>query len=111
LPFYKKAAIPTITEKKVEEKIISLATLNAKLRAIPVGRRNSESSRKLLDEEKRLRTTFAIWPADVENRLVHEHDVLFLNSMKTDRQITMGSCDNKLRKKANRKAERESTNS
>jgi len=82
LPFYKKAPIPTITEKKVEKKIISLATRNAKLRAIPVGRRNSKSSRrKLLDEEKRLKTTFAIWPADVESRLVHEHDVLFLNSM------------------------------
>jgi len=67
-----------MTEKKVEEKILSLATRNAKLRVIPTARRNSESTkRKSLDEEKRLTTTIAIWPAYVESRLVHEHDVFF----------------------------------
>ena len=97
-----------MTEKKVEEKIFSITTRNAKLRAIPIARINSESTkRKSLDEEKRLTTTFGIWPAYVESRLVHEHDVFFLNSMSTVRQIVMRYHNNKLRKKVNRKAERE----
>jgi len=60
-----------------------------------------------LNEEKRLTATFAIWPAYVESRLVHEHDVFFLNAMSTVRQIVMRYLDNKLRKKVDRKAERE----
>jgi len=69
---------PTMTKKKVEENIFSLTTPNAKLRAIPISRRNSKSAkRKSLDEEKRLTTTIAIWPAYVESHLVHEHDVFF----------------------------------
>ena len=65
-------------KKEVEEKIFSLTTRNAKLRAIPIARINSESTkRKSLDEEKRLTTTFAIWPAYAESCLVHEHDVFF----------------------------------
>ena len=60
-----------------------------------------------MDEEKRLATTFAIWPAYVESRLVHEHDVFFLNSMSVVRHMVMRYHDNKLRKKVNRKAERE----
>jgi len=56
-----------MTKKKVEEKILSLATQNAKLRASPIGGRNPESlKRKSLDEEKRLTTTFAIQPANVK---------------------------------------------
>jgi len=87
-----------MTKKEVEEKILSLPTRNAKLRAIPIARRNSESTkRKSLDEEKRLMTTIAIWPAYVESRLVHERDVVFLNSMKTDRQMVTGCYDNKRR--------------
>ena len=67
-----------MTKKKVEDKIFSLTTRNAKLRAMPTARINSESTkRKSLDEEKRLTTTFAIWAAYVESRLVHEHDVFF----------------------------------
>ena len=67
-----------MTKKKVEEKILYLTTRNAKLQVIPVARRNSESTkRKSLDEEKRLTTTTAIWPAYAESRLVHEHDVFF----------------------------------
>jgi len=49
-----------------------------------------------LDEEKRFTTTIAIWPAYVESRLVHEHDVFFLSSMGTVRQIVMRYYDNKL---------------
>ena len=61
-----------MTKRKVKEKILSHITRNAKLRAIPIARRNSESTkRKSLDEEKRLTTTFATWPACVESRLVH----------------------------------------
>jgi len=84
-----------MTKKKVEENIFSLTTRNTKLRAIPIARRNSESTkRKSLDEEKHLTTTIAIWPAYVESRLVHEHDVFFLNSMSTFRQIIMRYHDN-----------------
>jgi len=78
LPLSEKADIPTMTKKKVEEKRLSLTTRNAKLQAIPIDRRNSKSTkRKSLDEEKRLTTTIAIWPAYVESRLVHEHHVFF----------------------------------
>jgi len=49
-----------------------------------------------LDEEKRFTTTIAIWPAYVESRLFHEHDVFFLSSMRTVRQIVMRYYDNKL---------------
>jgi len=52
-----------------------------------------------LDEEKRLATTIAIWPAYVESRLVHEYDVFFLNSMRTVRQVVIRYYDSKLRKK------------
>ena len=60
-----------------------------------------------MDEEKRFTTTIAIWPAYVESRLVHEHDVFCLNSMSVVRHMVMRYHDNKLRKKVNRKAERE----
>ena len=112
LPLSEKAHIPTMTKKKVEEKSLSITTRNAKLRAIPIARRNSKSTkRKSLDEEKRLTTMIAKWPAYVESRLVHEHHVFFLNSMRTFRQMFMRYYDNKLRKKENRKSERESASS
>ena len=93
------ADIPTMTKKKVEEKILALTTRIAKLRAT-ISRRNSESTKRiLLDEEKRLTTTIAIWPAYVESRLVHEHDEFFLNSMRTVRQMVMRHYYEKLKKR------------
>ena len=65
-----------------------------------------DEKRKSLDEEKRLTTTFAKPTADVKSRLVREHDMLFLNSVQTDRQMVMGYYDIKLRKKVNRKVEK-----
>jgi len=89
-------------------KILSHTIRNAKLRAISIARRNSESTRrKSWDEEERLTTTIAIWPAYMESRSVHEHDVYFLTSVRTDRQMVMGYYDNKRRKKGNGKAGRE----
>ena len=88
--------------------MLSLATQNAKLRASPTGWIILESaSRKSLDEEKHLTTTFAIQPSGMESRLDHEHGMLFFNSIKMNRQMIMGYYDNKFRKKVNRKAEKE----
>jgi len=104
----KKADIPSMTKNKIEGKILSLPKQNANLRAVPIAKRNSESTRrKLLDEEKRLTTMIAIWPANVKSHLVDEHDMFFLNSMRTDRQVVMGCYDNELRTKVNRKAKKE----
>ena len=67
IPFYSKANIPTITEKKACEKIISLFQKNAKLRELPVNRRSSTFAQtKLKETEIELAKTFPIWAKNAE---------------------------------------------
>jgi len=95
--FYNKANIPTITEKKACEKIISLFQKNAKLRELPVNRRSSLSAQvKLKEAEIELSKTFPIWAKDAEKIMKNKEDIEFLQSMKTDRVASFGSHDRKL---------------
>jgi len=104
IPFYQKANIPIITEKKACEKIIALFQKNAKLRELPVDRRSSPSAQnKLAEAEADLMKTFPIWAKNVESLIKNEEDLEFLQSMKTDRVASFGSHDRKLASQWKRK--------
>jgi hypothetical protein len=110
LTFYKKANIPTITEKKAIEKIIKLAEKNKKLRAISVDRRSSECTKgKLETEEVELKKTFQLWPENVQHLVTNEEDLMFLESMKTDRKASFGALDTAEKKKVDRKVARQNS--
>jgi len=107
IPFYNKANIPTITEKKACEKIISLFQKNAKLRELPVNRRSSSSAQaKLKETEIELSKTFPIWARDAEKIMKNKEDLEFLQSMKMDRVASFGSHDRKLASQLKRKEAR-----
>jgi len=107
IPFYNKANIPTITEKKACEKIISLFQKNSKLRELPVNRRSSSSAQtKLKQTEIELSKTFPIWAKNAEKIMNNKEDLEFLQSMKTDRVASFGSHDRKLALQLKRKEAR-----
>lgn len=108
LPFYGKANIPVITNKKAEEKIIRLADKNAKLREIPIKRRDSDNAKsKVAREEEELNKTFCIWPNNVEELVKNEEDLIFLESMKTNRVASFGNLDTNMRGVQQRRENRE----
>ena len=89
VPFYGKANIPMITERKACEKIVKLVDDNNKLRSIPVKRRSSPATiSKLEQADIELDQTFSLWPANAEKLIKNPEDLLFLQSMKTDRTAT-----------------------
>ena len=92
-PFYQKGNIPMIAERKACEKIIKLMDENAKIRAIPVARRSStDSSNKVKAMAAKLKT-FPLWPHNADKMIKNKEDLLFLNSMKSDRQASFGAFD------------------
>ena len=96
-----------MTRQKAEHKIIKLADTNAKIREIPKKRRSSKCVQtKLAKEQENLDKTFKLWPDNVEE-LVNDKDLLFLESMKTDRAASFGSLDTKLQGILQRRAIRE----
>ena len=108
LPFYAKANIPIMTRQKAEHKIIKLADTNAKIREIPQKRRSSECVQtKLAKEQENLDKTFKLWPDNVEELVNDKEDLLFLESMKTDRAASFGRIDTKLQGILQRRAIRE----
>ena len=92
--FYEKANIPMISERKACEKMLKLLEENARVREIPVKRRNMPSSIiKIQQMESKLAETFVIWPVNAEKLINNTEDKEFLCSMKTDRLATFGSYD------------------
>ena len=110
VPFYQKANIPMISERKACERMIQLLEDNAKVRAIPCNRRSAASSlEKVKQMEDKLAKTFPLWPADAEQLVKNPEDLKFLQSMKGDRSANFGSCDNVLAAKIQRRWERENS--
>lgn len=105
--FYDKAHIPMISEIKACQKMIKLLDENAKLRAIPLGRRSTPTVlAKLKQMDTDLNKTFQLWPPNVETLIKIPEDLQFLQSMKTDRAATFGSSDNVLAAQIQRRQER-----
>ena len=101
-PFYEKGHIPMIAPKSASDKIIKLVSTNAKLREIPKLRRSSGAGkdRERIDKElEDLKTTFVLWPKNVEQLITNEEDKAFLQSMMSDRVASFGCKDNILKKK------------
>ena len=89
--FYDKANIPMISTRKACEKMLALLDENAKLRAIPVSRRSAPSTeKKMQDMHEKLERTFVLWPQNAELIMKNREDILFLESMKTDRAASFG---------------------
>jgi hypothetical protein len=108
VPFYEKANIPMISERKACERMIQLLEDNAKIRAIPCNRRSTAASlAKVKQMEDTLAKTFPLWPADAEQLVKNSEDLRFLQSMKGDRSATFGSFDMVLAAKIQRKRKRE----
>ena len=107
-PFYGKANIPIISERKAIEKIIKLADDNSKLRSIPINRRTTPASiTKVNQMEMKFMETFPLWPNDASSHIKNPEDLAFLESMKTDRCATFGCQDKLLADKMQRKVNRE----
>ena len=96
-----------ISYRKVLEKIIYVHDENAKLRAIPVKRRDEPIYKeKVKKMEAKLLETFAVWPNNVDFLIKNPEDFAFLNSMKTDRKATFGPFDKISNAKEKRKLNR-----
>ncbi|XP_034087493.1 uncharacterized protein LOC117556300 [Gymnodraco acuticeps] len=99
-PFYKKANIPMVSDKRACHKMVDLVNANNKLRKISQAKRSSETTAKQLEKmECRLDATFPLWPPNVEKLIDNLEDLAFLASMKTDRVATFGVLDKKLQLK------------
>ncbi|KAI4799919.1 hypothetical protein KUCAC02_016457 [Chaenocephalus aceratus] len=107
-PFYKKANIPMVSDKRACHKMVDLVNANNKLRKISQAKRSSETSAKQLEKmECRLDATFPLWPPNVEKLIDNPEDLAFLASMKTDRVATFSVLDKKLQLKVKRREERQ----
>jgi len=102
--FYEKANIPMIAHRQACEKVIKLLDHNAKMRAIPIKRRSTPATVKLLQQmQVKLAETFCLWPANVEQCINNCEDLSFLQSMKGDRLATFGPRDKVLTAKLQRR--------
>ncbi len=107
-PFYKKANIPMVSDKRACHKMVDLVNANNKLRKISQAKRSSEITAKQLEKmECRLDATFPLWPPNVVKLIDNPEDLAFLASMKTDRVATFGVLDKKRQLKVKRREERQ----
>lgn len=108
VPFFEKAHVPSLSEKVSCGKIIEMYEKNAKLREIPVARRETPTTLTRLEAMQNLLSkTFVMWPADVEKRIENLEDLSFLKSMMNDRKATFGSHDSILALQVGRKQDLE----
>ncbi len=111
--FYKKANIPMVSDKRACHKMVDLVNANNKLQKISqcweLGVKiSSEIAAKQLEKmECRLDATFPLWPPNVEKLIDNPEDLVFLDSMKTDRVATFGVLDKKRQLKVKRREERQ----
>ena len=99
-PFYGKANIPMVSDRRACEKMIALLDANNNLRKIPKERRSSEATARLVDAmEHKLDATFPLWTPNAEELIRDPEDLAFLASMKGDRVATFGAFDVKLQSK------------
>ncbi len=107
-PFYKKANIPMVSDKRACHKMVDLVNANNKLRKISQAKRSSVITAKQLEKmECRLDATFPLWPPNVEKLIDNPEDLAFLASMKTGRVATFGVLDKKRQLKVKRREERQ----
>ncbi len=107
-PFYKKANIPMVSDKRACHKMVDLVNANNKLRKISQAKRSSEIAAKQLEKmECRLDATFPLWPPNVEKLIDNPEDLAFLASMETDRVATFGVLDKMRQLKVKRREERQ----
>lgn len=86
IPFYQKANVPVITEKKAYEKITGSFQKNEQLGELPVNCHSSLSVRtKIKETEVELIEVFLIRTKNAENIVKNQEDMEFLQSMKTHR--------------------------
>jgi hypothetical protein len=91
--FYLKGNIPMLSDDRCCSKILELYEANKKLRDIPISRRESPNTQSKLEAMKEtLAKTFQLWPKDA--KLQDNNDIMFLQSMESDRVATFG-CENK----------------
>ena len=94
VPFYERSSIPLMTEKKAIDRIIKYADKHVDIYKISSHKRSLPSAqKKLAEEEANLEKTFKLWPDSAKSLLNNEEDILFLESMETDRVATMGGAD------------------
>lgn len=106
-PFYAKANIPMVSDRRACENIIKLLKSNAKYRAIPNSRReNPKTLEALKKHEVELSQTFRLWPPNPEKLIKNAEDRQFLHSMMTDRKATFGCFDKVLDAQTKRKEAR-----
>ncbi|MEO0910702.1 MAG: hypothetical protein AAFX96_10305, partial [Pseudomonadota bacterium] len=107
-PFYSKANIPMVSDRRACEKVVALVDDNNKLRRIPKERRSTELViKQLAVMECRLDASFPLWVANAEKMMTDSEDIAFLVNMKNDRTATFGPFDAKLDAKVKRREDRE----
>ena len=94
--FYEKANIPMNSDQICCTKMMRLMADNAAIRAIPIKRRDTETSRRRLAAmQTMLDETFIVWPQNTLH-IINNDDRAFLRSMMGDRLATFGVRDEKL---------------
>jgi hypothetical protein len=102
IPFYQKANIPMISERKACE-CMKLLEENAKLGAISIEPRSSASPLKKVNEiDEKLEKTFHLWPANAPKQIKNREDLAFLHSMMGDCCASFGAEDKLLSNKKRR---------
>lgn len=106
-PFYEKANVPLICDRKACEKILKLHDDNSKLRQIPKSHRGMPTVlRKVQEHEQCLSKTFPLWPLNAEEKMKNLEDIKFLQSMKTDRIASFGGFDSSFAKQKHKSEQR-----
>lgn len=107
IEIYARAHIPTISQKKIQQKICNL--YEQKYRSLakmgPTKRAEAASQLRIKKFQQELDITMKFWPENVESMLLEE-DRLFLESMKTDRKASMGTKDIVFNKQQKKKQDR-----
>ena len=103
-PIYKRARIPTKTDKKLCQDIISNYKQMQNILKIKKANRDFGKAKERIELfKKKLKETMVCWPKDVWTKLENEEDKAFLMSMQSDRIATMVGRDMKTYNLENRK--------
>ena len=108
LPFYNKAAIPTIQKHIMAETIEKLATEFENLLKLNQEKQSSGKGKERIDNfKKRIQDkTMKFWPRNVFKMIHNAEDKKFLQSMMTDRRATITGKDSTTRNREKRKQKR-----
>ena len=113
IPFFQKAGVPTLPKQKMAEAVEKLLAEFENLLKIKHSARNSGKPKERIDEFKLKikEKTMEFWQRNVLQMMDNEIDKAFLQSMMSDRKVSMSGKDNTAFSRVKRKLARENQES